>query len=121
MLTSTRIDRWAWAVRLYKTRSLAAAACDSGHVRVNGAVVKPAAKVRVGDQVEARIGQWHRIVEVVQVIDTRVGATVAAACIVDHSPPPPEHTPLLAVAVRDHGTGRPTKRDRREIDRLRGD
>lgn len=120
-MESTRIDRWTWAVRLYKTRSLAAAACESGHVRVNGNVVKPAAKVRIGDNVEARVGHWHRVVEVVRVIDTRVGAPIAAECIVDHSPPPPERDPLTNVLFRDPGAGRPTKRDRRQMDRLRGE
>ena len=121
VLESTRVDRWIWAVRLYKTRSLAAAACVAGHVRVNGVTVKPATKVRVGDRVEARIGDWHRVVDVERVIEIRVGATLATDCMVDHSPLPPEHTPAFVVALRDHGSGRPTKRDRRELDRLRGE
>ena len=121
MLEATRIDRWAWSVRLYKTRALAAAACENGNVHVNGVAVKPSAKVRVGDRVEARVGQWHRVVEVVRVIETRVGAAGAAECLVDHSPPPPERNLLFGVPLRDRGSGRPTKRDRREIDRLRRD
>jgi ribosome-associated heat shock protein Hsp15 len=116
----TRIDRWIWAVRLYKTRSAAAAACDGGLVRVNGNVVKPAAKVRVGDRVEARVGQWQREVEVLRVIEARVGPAIAAACVVDHSGPPPTHEQVFPVLRRDPGTGRPTKRDRRQVDRLRG-
>ena len=121
MLEATRIDRWAWSVRLYKTRSLAAAACENGHVHVNNVAVKPSAKVRVGDVIEARVGQWHRVVDVVRLIETRVGATVAAECLVDRSPPPPERDVLFGVALRDRGSGRPTKRDRRVIDRLRRD
>lgn len=108
-------------MRLYKTRSQAAAACESGHVTVNGATVKPAAKVHVGDQVEARVGQWHRVVEVVRVIETRVGAAIAADCMIDRSPPPPERDQVLGVPTRDRGSGRPTKRDRRVLDQLRGE
>ena len=120
-MESTRIDRWTWAVRLYKTRTLAATACDSGHVRINGNVVKPAARVRTGDRVQARVGQWQREVEVVQLIEKRVSAPLAADCLVDHSPPPPAREPDVAVLFRDPGAGRPTKRDRRRLDRLRGD
>ena len=118
MLEAARIDRWAWSVRLYKTRAVAAAACENGNVHVNGVAVKPSAKVRVGDRIEARVGQWHRVVEVVRVIETRVGAAIAAECLVDHSPPPPQRDVPLGVALRDRGSGRPTKRDRREIDRF---
>ena len=121
MLESARVDRWTWAVRLYKTRSLAAAACESGHVTVNGATVKPSAKVRVGDRVEARVGQWHRVVDAVQVIDTRVSAARAADCVIDRSPPPPEREQPLGVPTRERGSGRPTKRDRRVLDQLRGE
>jgi ribosome-associated heat shock protein Hsp15 len=120
-LTTTRVDRWLCAVRLHATRSAAAAACEGGHVRVNDKPAKPATPVRVGDQVRTRSGQRERIVEVVRVIDKRVGAAVAAECLIDHSPPelPTEFVPQIF--VRDRGTGRPTKRDRRTLDKLRGD
>lgn len=113
----TRVDRWVWAVRLYPSRSAATAACQAGHVRVNGATAKPAAKVRAGDRIEARVGRVERVVEVVQVIERRVGAPIAAGCLVDHTPPPP--TPPPPTFERERGSGRPTKRDRRDIDRLR--
>lgn len=117
----TRVDQWLWAVRLTKTRADAAAACRAGHVSVNGKSAKPSSPVRSGDRVEARLGQRERIVDVSVVIAKRVGASVAVDCYVDHSPPPPERLPDVAVfAQRDRGAGRPTKRDRREIDRLRG-
>jgi ribosome-associated heat shock protein Hsp15 len=115
----TRVDRWLWAVRLFKTRSAAAEACRGGHVQVNGVRVKPAADVKVGDMVRARVGDRERVVEVVRVIDTRVGAPIAAECLVDHSPPPPPRDPLLQHAYRAPGSGRPSKRDRRLIDRVR--
>jgi ribosome-associated heat shock protein Hsp15 len=114
---STRVDRWLWAVRLLPTRSAATAACHAGHVRVNGSPAKASTAVRAGDRVEARIGQRDRVVEVVTVIDKRVGAPVAATCLVDHSAPLPPRTP--PVFARERGAGRPTKRDRRDLDRLR--
>ena len=114
----TRIDRWLCAVRLAKTRPLATRLCDGGHVLVNGSSAKPSTKVRAGDRVEARIADRERIVEVVRPIESRVGAAVAATCYVDHSPPvvPNEVRPGI-MAVR--GEGRPSKRLRRELERLR--
>ena len=120
-MDSTRVDRWLWAVRIYKTRSAATAACRGGHVRVNGSPAKPATTVTVGDRVTTRVGDRDRDLEVVRVIDKRVGAPVAAECLVDHSPPPPprESAPP-PVFSRERGAGRPTKRDRRRLDRHRG-
>ena len=119
-METTRVDRWLWAVRLYKTRSLASDACRGGHVKINGRAAKPAALVKVGDRVEARAGDRERILEVARIIEKRVGAPIAAACAIDHSPAPPPRTAAPEVAfARDRGTGRPTKRDRRELDRLR--
>ena len=117
-LTSARVDQWLWSIRIYPTRSAAGLACRGGHVRVNGATAKPATIVRVGDRIEATLGQRLRIVEVVHLITKRVGAQVAIECYVDHSPAPPEHEP--PVFQRDPGMGRPTKRDRRKLDQLRG-
>jgi ribosome-associated heat shock protein Hsp15 len=118
-LTSARVDRWLWAVRVYKTRSLATSACQGGHVRVNGAPAKPATKVRVGDTVEARAGDDDRVLDVVQVIEKRVSAPLAAACVVDRTPPRPDPEWVAPNLIRDRGAGRPTKRDRRRLDRFR--
>jgi len=115
---TARVDRWLWAIRLCKTRSEATAACRGGHVRINGRPAKPAATVAAGDRVEARIHDRDRTVEVTRVIDTRVGAPVAVECYVDHTPPRPKDDGL-SVADRDRGTGRPTKRERRQLDRWR--
>ncbi|NUT51116.1 MAG: RNA-binding S4 domain-containing protein [Saccharothrix sp.] len=118
---STRVDRWLWAVRLTKTRSDAAAACRGGHVRVNDKPAKPATSVTPGDEVRARVGDRTRIVEVVRVIQKRVGAADAVACFIDRTPPPPPATEAPApVARRERGAGRPTKRDRRILDKFRG-
>ncbi|MGW1836903.1 RNA-binding S4 domain-containing protein [Streptomyces sp. BBFR2] len=117
---NTRIDSWIWSVRLTKTRSLAAAACRAGHVRVNGERVKPAYAVRTGDEVRLRHAGRERIVVVSRLVRKRVGAPVAVECYVDNTPPEPPRAQAPVVAVRDRGTGRPTKRDRREIEQLRG-
>lgn len=103
-----------------KTRSDAAAVCRGGHVKVNGKAAKPATPVKVGDRVEAFVHDRQRILEVTTLIIKRVGAAVAVDCFVDHSPPPPEREVDVPVFQRDRGAGRPTKRDRRELDRLRG-
>ncbi|MFI1252341.1 RNA-binding S4 domain-containing protein [Streptomyces netropsis] len=116
---SVRIDSWIWSVRLTKTRSLAGTACRAGHVRVNGERVKPAYAVRSGDEVRLRAGGRDRIVVVSRVVKKRVGAAVAAECFVDNSPPPPPREEIAQVAHRDRGAGRPTKRDRRDLERLR--
>jgi ribosome-associated heat shock protein Hsp15 len=114
------VDSWLWSVRLAKTRSAASSACKAGHVRVNGVRVKPAHSVRAGDEVRLRLDGPERIVVVTQVINKRVSASVAAECYIDHSPPPPPRETVIPVAVRERGTGRPTKRERRSIDKLLG-
>jgi ribosome-associated heat shock protein Hsp15 len=119
-MEGTRVDRWLWAVRLAKTRPDAAAACRGGHVRVNDRPAKPATTVSPGDEVRARVGELTRIVEVVRLIQKRVGAADAATCFIDRTPPPPTVT-AAPVARRDRGAGRPTKRDRRVLDRFRSD
>lgn len=115
---STRVDRWLWAVRLTKTRPDAAEACRGGHVRVNDRPAKPSMTVVPGDQIRARLGDRTRIVEVVRVIQKRVGAADAVTCFIDRTPAPPP-TAVIPVAFRDRGAGRPTKRDRRMLDRWR--
>jgi len=117
-IDTTRVDIWLWAVRLYKTRTAATAACRGGHVRVNRAAAKAAAPVKIGDRIEAFV-ERQRILEVVAIIDKRVGPAVAARCFVDHSPPAPVVKRMPPVFARERGAGRPTKRERRELDRLR--
>lgn len=114
----TRVDRWLSAVRLVKTRPMATQLCEGGHVRVNGTQAKPSTKVRPGDEVRALIATRERIVEVVRPIQTRVGASVAAECYVDRSPPPVIREIAPGVKVV-RGEGRPSKRLRRELDRIR--
>ncbi|MEU5697085.1 S4 domain-containing protein [Actinosynnema sp. NPDC020468] len=117
-MESTRVDRWLWAVRLTKTRPDAAAACRGGHVRINDKPAKPATTVSPGDEVRARVGDTTKVLEVVRVIQKRVGAADAATCFIDRTPPPPPD-PVAPVARRERGAGRPTKRERRVIDKFR--
>ncbi len=114
----TRIDRWLCAVRLVKTRPTATQLCDAGHVRVNGNPAKPSTKVRPGDRVDALIAGRERIIEVVRPIESRVGAPIAVTCYVDHTPPP-EVTEIRPGIMAVRGEGRPSKRLRRELERLR--
>jgi ribosome-associated heat shock protein Hsp15 len=115
-----RVDSWIWSVRLTRTRSAASDACRGGHVRVNGVRAKPAQGVRAGDEVRLRQEGHERVVIVVRVIAKRVSAAVAAECYIDHSPAPAPRAETVAVAVRDRGAGRPTKRERRSLDKLLG-
>ena len=118
--TSVRVDAWTWAIRLYPTRSAASSACKAGHVKVNGVGVKPSRLVRVGDTVVAYTPGGERIVVVTGLIEKRTSAAVAAQHYDDHTPPPPPKEERSTSGVRERGAGRPTKRDRRLGERLRG-
>ena len=120
VIDTVRVDAWLWAVRLYKTRSAATAACRGGHVRVNHAPAKASTQLKVGDRVEVFV-ERERILEVAAIIDKRVGAKIAAACVVDHSPPAPVVKRRAPAPRRPKGMGRPTKRDRRQMERRWGD
>lgn len=89
-------------------------------MRVNGATAKPAQPVHPGDEIRIRNNGVERIVIVERVITKRVGAPIAAQCLIDRSPQPPPREVLAALPQRDRGSGRPTKRERRETDRLLG-
>ncbi len=115
MSGTVRIDSWLWSVRAYKTRSAATTACRAGHIRVNGEKVKAAQAVKIGDEIRIRIAGFDRILFVRQLLVKRVGAPLAAAAYEDRTP---EREPQAALGQRDRGAGRPTKRERREIDRL---
>jgi ribosome-associated heat shock protein Hsp15 len=118
--TSVRVDAWLWAVRVFKTRSAATAGCRAGHVRVGGDRAKAAQLVRIGDEVRVRIAGFDRILTVKRLIVKRVSAAEAAECYVDLTPPPPPREAIALAPLRDRGAGRPTKRDRRDLERLRG-
>jgi ribosome-associated heat shock protein Hsp15 len=115
-----RIDSWLWAARFFKSRSQATAACRAGKVRVRGVVAKASAQVAVGDRITWRDELRNREVEVLVLLPRRVGAPEAALAYADYSDPLPTKAERGAVPVRDRGAGRPEKKDRRDLDQLRG-
>ncbi|MDR2974278.1 MAG: RNA-binding S4 domain-containing protein [Propionibacteriaceae bacterium] len=115
-----RVDSWLWVVRFFKSRSLATAACRAGKVRINGTIAKASAEVAIGDKVTWRDALRPREVQVAALLPRRVGAPEAATAYIDFSPPIPTRAEQGAVPQRDRGAGRPEKRDRRDLDRLRG-
>jgi ribosome-associated heat shock protein Hsp15 len=118
---SVRVDKWLWAARVFKTRGLASGACDGGKVDVNDQAVKPAKNLRPGDVVRITLPEGRRrILKVVTLGDRRGSATIARTLYEDLTPPEPPRTRLARPPMRPPGAGRPTKRDRRELDRLRG-
>jgi ribosome-associated heat shock protein Hsp15 len=119
---SVRLDRWLWAARLYKTRGLAHAACAGGKVHVNGQAAKPSRAIRAGDRLRVSLGEWRRELVVRSLAERRGPARAAQALYEDHSPPPPPRAGRLSLPVaRPPGLGRPTKRERRLLDRVRRD
>ena len=120
---SLRIDKYLWAVRLYKTRSLATEACKSGRVKFKGMPVKPSHEVKVGDIYDLVIEQLHKQIQVKQLLHNRVSAKLVEESMTDLTPKE-EYERIQMVRQygfekRDRGVGRPTKRDRREIEEFK--
>lgn len=117
-----RVDKWLWAVRVFKTRSQAIAACHAGHVKVGGQPLKPSREVRVGDVLEAYASRVQRTVRVRALLDHRVGPPLVSQFLEDLTPPAAyERARAEARATVAHfprGWGRPTKKDRRQLDAL---
>src|SRR5437763_9041578 len=114
-----RIDKWLWHARVVRTRSAAAALSDSGLVRINGARIDTSSRpVRPGDVVTIALDRHVRVLKVKGFAEHRGSAGIARELFDDLTPPPQPRQP--EVAARDEGAGRPTKRERREIDRLHG-
>ena len=120
---AVRIDKWLCAARFYKTRSLAADACDGGKVEVNGHAAKPHKLVRVNDKLSFTHPSGPKEITVIGLSERRGPAPEARLLYEDHSPPPPpreERRFFAPPPLRPVGLGRPTKRERRETERLRG-
>ena len=116
-LVEVRVDRWLCAVRAFKSRTLAASACNRGQVKVNGKAVRASHSLRVGDEVRARPPRGDIVFVVLGLADKRLSAKAAQLLYEDHSPPPvPQELPVFR---RERGSGRPTKHDRRKLERLR--
>jgi len=123
---SVRLDKWLQVARLFKTRSQAAHACETGRVSVNGATAKAHRTVRLDDRVEIQIESWKKVVLVKGLREKPVSKDEARLLFEDVSPPRPVLDPLEQLmrrssATRPRGSGRPTKRERRLIERLKDD
>ena len=118
--TSARIDVWLWSVRQVRSRSAATSACKAGHVRINGEPAKPAQHVSVGDEVRYRVDGFDRLLTVTRILTKRVGAPIARTAYIDSSPPRPSPLDTPAAVIRERGAGRPTKKERRQLDALMG-
>lgn len=122
MMEEVRIDKYLWSIRVYKTRSEATDACKGGKVRVNGADIKPSKAVKVGDTIVARKGAVAYTYKVLELIDKRQGARLVPRYAENQTPE--EELAKLRAPVetfflkRDRGAGRPTKKDRRQMDSL---
>jgi ribosome-associated heat shock protein Hsp15 len=118
-LEKVRVDKWLWAVRIYKTRSLAADACKKGRIIINGMAVKPSREIKTGDVIFIRKLPVVYIVRVLQLVENRLPAQHVKAYMDDLTSPEELEKPKIkdmAFFKRDRGTGRPTKRERRLLD-----
>ncbi|MDO8543098.1 MAG: RNA-binding S4 domain-containing protein [Opitutaceae bacterium] len=124
VVSAARLDKWLWAVRLFKSRSLASDACRAGSVAVNDQPAKPAREVRPGERITVRQGLVKRTLRVVDVPRSRVGPKLVPNFCDDLTPPEEfekaRQNRVQQLLEREKGSGRPTKRDRRLLDRLLG-
>lgn len=118
--TEARIDKWLWAARIFKTRTIAAAACKKGQITLRGAQLKPSRIIKVGDVIEVRKPPITYSFKVLQAIELRVGARLIPEILEDVTPPQQyellEMSKISGFVNRAKGTGRPTKKDRRSLD-----
>ena len=120
-----RIDKFLFCVRLFKTRSLASDACSKGRILVNGAPVKPSREVKPGDEVSVKSNPVYRKYLILNLLNGRVGAAKVPEYMKETTPEDDlfklkmmKDISSLSFGIRDRGTGRPTKKDRRDIDRF---
>ena len=122
-MDTVRIDKWLWAVRLFKTRSQASAACRGGKVKIENAVVKPSREVKLEDVIRVQAGGFTKTVKVIGLLKNRVSAKLAVEYVEDITPAEEIDKKLMLREVnyerRDRGVGRPTKKHRRLIERLK--
>lgn len=118
--TEARIDKWLWAARIFKTRTIAAAACKKGQITLRGAQLKPSRIIKVGNVIEVRKPPITYSFKVLQAIERRVGARLIPEILEDVTPPQQyellEMSKISGFVNRAKGTGRPTKKDRRSLD-----
>ena len=120
-----RIDKWLWAVRLFKTRSIAIEACKKGRITIKGVTIKPSRMIKIGDVIEVRRPPITYSFEVLNLTENRMGAKLVAEFMRDVTPPSQleilEMSKITGFVDRARGTGRPTKKDRRELDQFADD
>ncbi|MCK9451737.1 MAG: RNA-binding S4 domain-containing protein [Bacteroidales bacterium] len=125
MSDSIRIDKWLWAARIFKTRNLAAEACKGGKVKMDQQSVKASREIKTGDIIDVQVNQLHKKVEVKNPIKNRVSAKMLDEVYIDRTPQEEleRYEMLLAskAEYRGRGLGRPTKKERRLIDKLKND
>ncbi len=122
---TVRLDKWLQVARVFKTRTQATRACSLGRVRVNEQTAKAHRDLLLEDRIEVKLGDWTRILVVKELRDKPVAKALARELYLDLSPPRRRLDPIDRIMQsgteqREKGAGRPTKRDRREIDRLKG-
>ena len=126
MAEGVRIDKWLQVARVFKTRSRATRACNLSRVRVNGVIAKAHRHLAIGDRIEVELRDWKRILVVQELHDRPLPKKEVPRLFEDESPPRPKLDPLERLmrrrpVERERGKGRPSKRERRQLDRLRGD
>ena len=114
-----RVDKWIWAVRIFKSRSQSTDACKSGKVSISGIALKPSRTIEIGDKIEIKKDQINMLVEVIELLEKRVGAKLVTTYMKDHTPDSEYNKFELlknkSFEFRNKGLGRPTKRDRRTM------
>ncbi|MCG8332215.1 MAG: RNA-binding S4 domain-containing protein [Chitinophagales bacterium] len=124
-LEKVRVDKWLWSVRIFKSRTQATDACKAGRVKVNGSIVKPSYSLQRGEKIEVRKNGFDLEFKVIDLLQKRVGAPIAQKCYDDLTPAEELNkyqnwfVGKAAAERREKGAGRPTKRERRDIDRFK--
>ena len=118
-----RIDKWLWAVRVHKTRSIATSACNSGKIRIKGNTVKPSRNIKPGDIISVRKRYIIYTYKVLGLIDKRISAKLSIRYVKDITPEKEKGKEIINLSIpnykREKGSGRPTKKDRRSLEKTR--
>jgi ribosome-associated heat shock protein Hsp15 len=126
-MDKTRVDKWLWAVRIFKSRSMAADACKNGRIKFNGTILKASANLQRGNIIQVRKDHFNFTFKVLDIIDKRVSAKLAEPCYENLTPPEELNkfknwfVNSQSVEYREKGSGRPTKKERRVIDDYKTD
>ena len=120
---NTRIDKWLWAVRIFKTRAIATEACAGGKVKINDTAVKASRKIQAGEVIQVRKGMVKHLYCVLKIAEKRMGAKLVLNFLDDITPEEElaklKSSQNQSIQIREKGAGRPTKRERRVMDKFR--